>query len=74
MSLKEKIIIPKYTLGEELISAISHGVGFLLSIAALVLCVVFSSIHGNATAVVASSIYRLNSNNTIFDVHSLSLS
>ena len=31
--------------------------GFFLSIAALVLCVVFSSIHGNATAVVASSIY-----------------
>lgn len=57
MSLKEKVIIPNYTLGEELMSAISHGIGFLLSIAALVLCVVFSSIHGNATAVVASSIY-----------------
>lgn len=57
MSLKEKVIIPKYTLGEELLSAISHGIGALLSIAALVLCVVFSSIHGNPTAVVASSIY-----------------
>lgn len=57
MSLKEKIIIPDYTLGEELVNAISHGIGFLLSIAALVLCVVFSSIHGNPTAVVASSIY-----------------
>ena len=37
MSLKEKIIIPNYTLGEELVNAISHGIGFLLSIAALVL-------------------------------------
>ena len=57
MSLKEKIIIPKYTLGEELVNAISHGIGFLLSIAALVLCIVFSAIHQNPTAVVASSIY-----------------
>ena len=57
MSLKDKIKIPKYTLGEELFSAISHGVGALLSIAALVLCVVFSAIHKDAYAVVASSIY-----------------
>lgn len=57
MTLKEKVILPKYTLGEELVSAISHGIGFFLSIAALVLCIVFSYIHGNTTAVVASSIY-----------------
>lgn len=54
---KEKIKIPKYTLGEELISSISHGVGVLLSIAALVLCVVFSAIDHNGLAVVASCIY-----------------
>ncbi len=57
MSLKEKIKIPKYTLGEELFSSISHGIGALLSIAALVLCVVFSAIHKDAYAVVASAIY-----------------
>ena len=57
MTLKEKIKIPKYTLGEELFSAISHGIGGLLSIAALVLCVVFSAIHHNAYAVVSSAIY-----------------
>lgn len=57
MSLKEKVKIPNYTLGEELVNAISHGIGALLSIAALVLCVVFSAIHHNAAAVVASSIY-----------------
>ena len=57
MSLKEKIIIPNYSLAEELMNSISHGVGALLSVAALVLCVVVSAIHGNSTAVVASSIY-----------------
>ena len=52
-----EITIPKYTLGEELMSSISHGVGALLSIAALVLCVVFSAIHGNPAAGVASALY-----------------
>lgn len=57
MALKDRIEIPKYSLGEELISAISHGIGSLLSIAALVLCVVFSAIHHNPYAVVSSVIY-----------------
>ena len=57
MALKDKIEIPKYSLGEELMSAITHGIGGLLSIAGLVLCVVFSAIHGNAYAVVSSVIY-----------------
>ena len=57
MTLQEKVKIPNYTLGEEIVNAITHGIGALLSIAALVLCVVFSCIHHNATAVVASSIY-----------------
>ena len=38
--LEKKIDLPKYKLGEELINAISHGVGVLLSIAALVLCII----------------------------------
>lgn len=57
MSLAAKIEIPKYTLGEELVNSISHGVGAALSIAALVLCVIFSSIHHNVYAVVSSAIY-----------------
>lgn len=57
MKLKDKIIIPKYTLGEEITNAIVHGVGALLSIAALVLCVVYSAIHNNPYAIVSSSIY-----------------
>lgn len=39
---KHRIAIPKYTLGEELINSISHGVGALLGITALVLCIVKS--------------------------------
>ena len=57
MSLLDKIMIPKYSLGEEITNAILHGIGALLSIAALVLCVVFSAIHGNAYSVVSSCIY-----------------
>lgn len=54
---KEKISLPKYSLGEELISSISHGVGVLLAVAALVLCVVQSAINKNMIAIIASSIY-----------------
>lgn len=57
MSLKEKIEIPKYSLGEEIMSAVTHGVGALLSIAALVLCVIFSAINGPVLSVVSSAIY-----------------
>lgn len=57
MSLKEKIDIPKYSLGEEIMSAVVHGVGALLSIAALVLCVVFSAHSGSSIAVLSSIIY-----------------
>ena len=39
---QHRITIPKYTLGEELTNAISHGVGALCGIAALVLCIVKS--------------------------------
>ena len=37
-----RISIPRYTLGEELINSISHGVGAGLGITALVLCIVKS--------------------------------
>lgn len=57
MKLKDKITIPTYTLGEEITNAIIHGIGILLSIAALVLCVIFSALHGNVYAIVSSAIY-----------------
>lgn len=54
---KERITLPNYTLGEELISSISHGVGALLSIAALVLCIIFAVKNGSVVAIVSSCIY-----------------
>lgn len=56
---KEKLPIPKYSLSEELISAISHGVGAVLSVAGLILMIIASVKHHNATAVVCSCIYGI---------------
>ncbi len=39
-----------YSIREEKANAISHGVGVLLSIAALVLLIVQASLHGNCLA------------------------
>ncbi|MBQ8555166.1 MAG: hemolysin III family protein [Clostridia bacterium] len=39
---QHRIAIPKYTLGEELMNSITHGIGAGLGIAALVLCIVKS--------------------------------
>lgn len=58
MSKKEpRVSIPKYSLAEELINSISHGIGALLGIAALVLCIVYAAIKSDAWAVVGVSIY-----------------
>ena len=54
---KRIIRIPKYSLGEELISAISHGIGAGLGITALVLCTIKSAFHGNPYAIVSSVLY-----------------
>ncbi|MCM3716254.1 hemolysin III family protein [Alkalihalobacillus oceani] len=42
---------------EELANAITHGIGVLLSIAALVLLIVFSSVHGTALHIISFTIY-----------------
>ena len=47
----------RYTKGEEIFNMVSHISGVAVGIVALVLCVVFSSINGNAYDVVASAIY-----------------
>lgn len=51
---KRKINVPEYTLAEELINAISHGVGASLAIAALVVCIVHSH---SALGVISSCLY-----------------
>lgn len=47
----------KFTKGEEIANAITHGVGMLFSIAALVLLIVFSSINGNMWHIVSFTIF-----------------
>ena len=53
----KKVTIPKYTLAEELINSISHGIGVLLGIIALVLTVVCSARNHNTIWIVSSCIY-----------------
>lgn len=49
--------IKKYTLGEEIFNAISHGIGFLLGIAGCVIGIVFAALYGSSWSVVSMSIY-----------------
>lgn len=45
------------SLGEEIFNSVTHGIGTLLSIAALVLLIVFAAIKGNAWHVVSYTIF-----------------
>lgn len=44
--MKKNIRIPSYSLGEELINAISHGIGALLSIFGLIMLIIKASLQG----------------------------
>lgn len=48
-----------YTVGEEIFNAITHGVGVLLAIAAIPLCVVQSVMHGAGMLLAAALIYSI---------------
>lgn len=56
----EKVSIPCYTLGEELMSSISHGVGALLGVAGLCLCLVKSYGTGDIWSIVSSWIFGMS--------------
>ena len=47
----------RYTLGEEIFNAVTHGVGALLSLGGTAVLIVFSVIYSDAWSVVGSSIY-----------------
>ncbi|MGY4687470.1 PAQR family membrane homeostasis protein TrhA [Petrotoga sp. DB-2] len=55
--MKDLDNIEKFTPGEEIANAVIHGIGALLSIAALVLLVVFSAINGQPWSIFSSVIY-----------------
>ena len=46
-----------FTKKEEILHAVTHGVGALLSIAALVLLIVFASLNGNALMIVSAAVF-----------------
>ena len=54
-----RISIPKYTLGEELINSITHGIGALMGIAALVLCIIRSCMPLDGYKLAASIVFGL---------------
>jgi hemolysin III len=49
--------IAKYTPLEEMINVVSHGLGFALSLAALVFLIIKSSLHGTAIHIVSFTIF-----------------
>lgn len=54
---RHRISIPKYTLGEELTNAISHGVGALFGLVAMILCLVKSAQAADAFKIVSSAVF-----------------
>ena len=52
-----KRVLPSYTKSEEIFNMVSHIVGGALGIAALVLCVVFAAVRGDAWGVVSGALY-----------------
>ena len=50
-------MLPDYTNGEEIFNMVTHIVGGGLGVVYLVLCVIFSALHGNVWGVVSSAIY-----------------
>ena len=48
--------VPQYTVGEEIMNSVTHGVGCLLGIAGLVLLIVFAALRGGGPAHMAAAI------------------
>ncbi len=46
-----------YTIFEEILNAVTHGLGTLLAVAALTILIIFAAFYGNAWHVVSSCIY-----------------
>ncbi|MBE5937481.1 MAG: hemolysin III family protein [Lachnospiraceae bacterium] len=57
---ESKIPIPKYTLGEEIVNAISHGIGAIFGIVALVVCIVGAARGGGAIEVLSAVIFGVS--------------
>ena len=53
-------ILPTYTKGEEISNMVSHIMGGVLGIVAIVLCSVFAGIHHNAYGVISGVIFGIS--------------
>ncbi len=60
MSKRSTLLVPKYNLSEELINSISHGVGALLAVAALILTIIFAARNHNVLGIVSACIYGVS--------------
>lgn len=49
-----------YTVGEEIFNSVSHGVGVCLSVAALVILIVFAAIRSNGYGIASALIYGIS--------------
>ena len=56
----DKRTLPGYSLREERFNTLSHAVGAVLAVPAMVLCVVFAAVSGDPWAMVAGAVYGLS--------------
>lgn len=56
---KKKHAIREYSIGEEIANAVSHGIGALLAVAAIPICVVTAAGSGNGLALAAALVYSI---------------
>lgn len=59
MENKEKRSV-MYTVGEEIFNSVSHGVGVILSVAALVLLIVFAAIYSDGYGLASALVYGIS--------------
>ena len=52
--------LPDYTKGEEIMNMVTHIVGGAVGVAALVLCIVVSAMHGNGFGIAGSIVYGIS--------------
>ena len=50
-------LLPNYTRGEEIMNTVTHIVGGVIGLVALVMCVAFAALHHNIYGIVCSAIY-----------------
>ena len=60
MNSFEKIRIPKYNLAEEIINSVSHGIGVVFGVVALVLTIMFAKRNGNTVGEISAVIYGVS--------------